>query len=460
MTLKNSLAVCGRMGLQIIRSKWTIPYLVIFPIFFIVIYWFGFSASMIGTTPTFRLGIVNNDEGLPKAFQDVFLNETLIGNDTFIFYHSIDVLEKGFGIELIQMLNSTTYTNHTDSPNIFDVSVYSSISEAEELLIERDLDILMEIPFGFSNASISIFNRYWKNTFGQYFHEMLQIYFPEVPSLPVNVSETVIIQGDDTYINFRLAQSVLASFLENYQDLTSFFEGPGGSINFALNQENQISIPQYSLFDLTIPGLIAFGVLVQPSLLSMLFCMEYRSRNKTIELILLSPSAGTGYLLGSFLIQIPVMFAQTLILFFASILFNFTPQGDVLLAIIISLTIFPFSSSLLYITTAFISNEDIAGTILGFGGPFLCFMSGAFIAVPHISLIPNAFPLAGGFTRDFLIWDLMPLTHSVTALRQVLLYDFNLQQVIPEIFFSLLFGLFYLLVGMITFYYMRFIRRE
>ncbi|WP_455143224.1 ABC transporter permease, partial [Candidatus Hodarchaeum mangrovi] len=249
MTLRNSLAVCGRMGLQIIRSKWTIPYLVIFPIFFMSIYWFGFSASPIGTTPSFQLGIVNNDEGLPEEFQNVFLNETIIGNNTLMLYHSIDVLEKGFGIELIQVLNSTTYTNHTASPNIFDVSIYASISEAEELLIDRDLDILMEIPPGFSNASISIFNKYWKNTFGQYFHEMLQTSFPEVPSLPVNFSETILIQGDETSINFRLAHSVLTSFLENYEDLTSFFEGPGGSISFTLSQEYQISIPQYSLFD-------------------------------------------------------------------------------------------------------------------------------------------------------------------------------------------------------------------
>jgi hypothetical protein len=458
MSFKQVIAITHRMGLQIIRSKWTIPYLVLFPIFFIALYWFGFSASPIGTTPTFLLGVVNNDEGLSDSIQKLFQNETIMGNESLSQYHSPEVLTQGFGVEFINLLNTSTYSNQTNSPKIFDVTLFSSVDEAEDELLKRDIDILIVIPSRFSNASLAIFNSYWKNAFGFYFHEILQELYPEVPSLPTNITESIQIKGDDTYINFRHAKSVIDTFISGYQDLTYYFSGPGGSITLAMNNEYQVSIPQYSLFELTTPGLFAFGILVQPSLLSLLLCMEFRPKNKTIDLIWVSPCSGTHYILGSFLIQVPVMLAQTFILFFASILFGFTPQGNLFLGMIISLSIFPFSSALLYLTTAFISNEDIAGTVLGFGGPLLSFMSGAFIAVPQIILFPNIFPTASGYNRDFLIWDLMPLTHSVTALRQGLLYDFNIWQVLPDVLFSILLGIIYLLVAMLIFYYMRFKR--
>ncbi len=460
MSFREVKAIFKRMGIQIIRSKWTIPYLAVFPIFFMALYWFGFSSSPIGTTPTFLLGIINNDEGLSVPVQNLLMNETIMGNETFLQFHSNEVLKTGFGLEFIELLNTTTYSNQTESSRIFDVTLYESTTQAENILLKRDLDLLMIIPEQFSNASLAIFNSYWKNTFGTYFHETLQETYPEIISLPVNVTEPILIKGDETYMNYRLAKVVLEAFISGYQDLTYYFSGPGGSITFNINQEYQVSIPQYTLFELTIPGLIAFGILVQPSLLSMLFCMEYRTKNKTIELILLSPASGKSYLLGSFFIQLPVMLVQTILLFFAGFLFGFTSESNYILGIIVALLIFPFSSALLYLTVAFISNEDIAGTILGFGGPLLSFMSGAFIAVPQIVLLSNAFPTASGYLRDFLIWDLMPLTHSVTALRQVLLYDFNIIQVLPEIIFSLFLGLIYLLGAMTVFYFMRFKRRS
>ena len=79
---------------------------------------------------------------------------------------------------------------------------------------------------------------------------------------------------------------------------------------------------------------------------------------------------------------------------------------------------FPFSASLNYITAAFFSNEDVAGTVTGFGAPILGFMTGAFVETPKIVLFPNSFPTAGGYARDFLLWDFIPLTHGINAIRE------------------------------------------
>ena len=157
----------------------------------------------------------------------------------------------------------------------------------------------------------------------------------------------------------------------------------------------------------------------------------------SFDRILLAPSSASSYILGSILIQIPVMIGQTIILFLSSLILGFNPQGDLLLAFFIALSIFPFCLFLVFISTAFLSNEDVVGNVLGFGAPFLAFMSGAFIEVPKFILIPQIFPTASGYPRDFQLWDLLPITHTVNALRQVLLYDFDFYLVMPDILMSL-----------------------
>jgi ABC-2 type transport system permease protein len=458
LSLKQILAVSNRMGKQIIRSKWTIPYLIIFPIFFIGLYWFGFSASPIGENQTFLLGALNQDEGLINSLNQVFQNETIMGNWSLDQYHSSDVVTTGFGSEFIEILSNLSYSDTDDSSKIFDVTLLNDETQANSLLRNRDLDLVVILPPQFSNASIGLLNEYWKTSYGFFFHEYLQSLFPTVPDFPSNFSTTIQIRGDESYLNYQIGKSILTNVIQGYQDLTTILDGPGGSISIQMDKDYLISIPTYSLFGISIPGLIAFGIIIQPSLISLFFCMEFRPRNYTFDRIRLSPSSTSSYILGTLLVQIPVMLIQALILFISSILMGFRPEGDIVLAYFIILTLFPFSASLTYVTTAFLSNEDVVGTILGFGGPFLGFMSGSFIEVPKFVLLANSFPTASGILRDFLIWDLLPLTHTVNALRQVLLYDFNLLMVFPDILMSLLLSLVYFVISIFLFAYFRFRR--
>jgi hypothetical protein len=85
-------------------------------------------------------------------------------------------------------------------------------------------------------------------------------------------------------------------------------------------------------------------------------------------------------------------------------------------------------------------------------------MSGSFIEVPKIVLFPNSFPTASGFPRDFLLWDLLPLTHTVNALRQVLLFDFEFSMIQSDLIMSLLLSMAYFGISIILFWYFRFKR--
>ncbi|MFX0123867.1 MAG: ABC transporter permease [Candidatus Hodarchaeota archaeon] len=460
MSLRQIFGVTQRMGLQLIRSKWTIPYLILFPLFFIGLYWIGFSTSPVGESQTFLVGVINRDAGLTDELKSLFQNKSILGNDSFSQYHNLDVLDKGFGSEFVDILANLTYSNITNAPHLFDITEFEKEYEATDKLFKRDLDILIVLNPNFSNTTLSILNRYWHNAYGYYLHQMIQYYHPTAPDLPTNINDTIRIIGDESYLNFKLAKSMLTIVIHEYQDLTTAFKGPGGTISIRMNKEYNVSIPKYSLFELSIPGLIAFGIIVQPSLIAMFFCMEFRPNNTTFDRIRLAPSSGVAYIIGSILIQIPVMIGQTIILFLSSLILGFNPVGDIFLGFLIALTIFPFSLFLVYICSAFISNEDVVGNILGFGAPFMAFMSGAFIEVPKITLIARIFPTASGISRDFLLWDLLPLTHTTNALRQVLLYDFDFLLVLPDIVMSLFLSFIYLILSIILFGYLRFKRRS
>lgn len=458
MTLKQVSGVAQRIGLQLFRSKWTIPYLILFPLFFIGLYWIGFSTSPVGENQTFLLGVINQDAGLSDDIQTLFKNETIMGNTSFTQYHAPDTLDKGFGSEFIDILTDLKYSNITDAPYIFEITQFEKESDANDKLFKRDIDILIVLNPHFSNATLSILNQYWLNTFGFYLHDMIQLNFPAAPDLPTNINDTIRIIGDESYLNFKMAKSLISIVIHEYQDLTTAFKGPGGSISIRMNEEYEVNIPKYSLYELSIPGLIAFGIIIQPSLISMFFCMEFRPNNTTFDRIRLAPTVGRAYIIGSILIQIPVMIGQTIILFLTSLMLGFNPKGDLLLGFLIALSIFPFCLFLLYISTAFISNEDVVGNVLGFGAPFIAFMSGAFIEVPKVILIPRIFPTASGYPRDFLLWDLLPLTHATNALRQVLLYDFEFHLVLPDILMSLFLSIVFLIFSLIFFNYFRFKR--
>ncbi|MFX0063774.1 MAG: ABC transporter permease [Candidatus Hermodarchaeota archaeon] len=457
MGVMQVIGVTQRFGIQVIRSRWTIPYLIIFPAFFIGVYWIGFSASEVGTNQTFQLGVINQDEGFSDEVKALLGNKTIMGED-FTTFHSSDVLEKGFALELANLLNTTKYSNESEAKNIFDVTLLSDLAEGQEKLENRNLDILIIFSPTFSNAMLSMLNQYWNRTYGLYLHEMIQLQFPEAPDLPTHENETTIIMGDDTYITFQLANSILTLILEQYSDLRSAFDSPGGSIQLVFNEEYLVSLPKYSIFDMIIPGLIAFGIILQPSLFAYFVGDEFNPKRRTYDRLHLASLSPIAYTFGTLIIQIPVFIAQTVILFVMALLLGFTPQGNLLLAFCIAMTILPLNAAICYLVAAFFYDEMTIGTVLGFGAPILAYASGAFTALPHLVVLPNFFPTASGMMRDFLLWDLFPLTHVVNALRDVLLYNFTLEQVFADILTGLFLSTIMFIFAIILFAYYRFWR--
>ncbi|MFX0117608.1 MAG: hypothetical protein ACFFB3_23895, partial [Candidatus Hodarchaeota archaeon] len=261
MTIRQILGVSQRIFMQMVRSKWTIPYLLLFPAFFIAAYAFGFSASEIGASQTYQLGVINNDEGFSEVVKSLLSNETIM-QGSFINFHLENAIENGIASEFLQLLSDLKYSNKSNAKKIFEITTLSSFSKAEADLEDRDLDIAIEFSPAFSNASLSAFNHYWNLTYGLFIHEQIQQEHPNTPDLPTSVNDTIVIYGDDTFVNFKVARSILTLILESHFDLGSLLSSSSGTVSLVLEDEYQVSLPKYSVFDLVAPGLLLFGLVI------------------------------------------------------------------------------------------------------------------------------------------------------------------------------------------------------
>jgi ABC-2 type transport system permease protein len=455
MTIRQIVGVSQRIFMQLVRSKWTIPYLLLFPAFFIAVYAFGFSASDIGTNQTYQLGVINKDAGFSEGVKDLLGNETIM-QGSFSGFHSESAIENGLASEFLQLLSDLKYSNKSNAKKIFEITPLSSPSKAEADLENRKLDIVIELSPVFSNASLAAFNHYWNLTYGLFIHEQIQQEYLNAPNLPTTENDTITIYGDDTFVNFKVARSILTLILESYFDIRAMFSSSSGTISLVLEEDYQVSLPKYSVFDLVAPGLLLFGLIITPSMFAVFIGDEFHPEHRTFDRLQIAPISSTSYTIGSLLVQIPIYFAQAIVLFAIALILGFNPQGNLLIAFFIVLTILPFTIALSYLAAAFFYDESTIGMILGFGSPVIAFASGAFTILPHLVLMPEVFPTPSGIARDFLIWDLLPLTHCINAARAVLLYDFSIEQVFADILAGLLLSMILLIASLLIFVKMRF----
>jgi hypothetical protein len=103
------------------------------------------------------------------------------------------------------------------------------------------------------------------------------------------------------------------------------------------------------------------------------------------------------------------------------------------------------------LVAAFIPNGRDANAVIAILSAPIGFLSGSFLDVPTIPLVPNLVPDGAGGLRALQLWDFFPFAPSVSAIKKILLSEYSLMQVLPEIFLLLLGGLLFYVLGAIFF---------
>ncbi len=435
------------------RDRKGFLFLMTFPILFVILFAFAFGN---GFTPFFTRGsnpheiaVINHDKG-----ETVYLDNV--------------IQQRDFGDSFSRLLGNATYEN--SSTNLFHLNNVSE-DKANDMLKSRSIDALIIIPENFSGAFTSMINSSVRteitSTVGA--QAMGNIIAGQNPTpntvaasnpLPQvgNVTAALIIKGDTGYIDFGTTQTAITELLEHYKNSVIGEATAGASVSIGMPKNPipsdfisaeilSISGTQsFSLFDYLVPGLIVFGVLLQVSIIATSLTREIQTG--TLNRLKLSKMRSFDLLLGTFISWLLITMIQVLVLIIVAIALGYKWQGGISslwLATVIGIIAGMASISLALLIAAFVTNERQAGSLSAMIAVPMAFLAGAFMPLPKEAI--------GQFNgRTYQIYDILPWTHAISALRSVLTYGSGLNgDVIFEVRFLIILASILFVVGVFTF---------
>lgn len=434
------------------RDRRGFLFLMTFPILFVILFAFAFGN---GFTPFFTRGsnpheiaVVNHDKG-----ETVFLDNV--------------AQQRNFGDSFSRLLGNATYEN--SSTHLFHLNNVSE-DKANEMLKSRSIDALIIIPENFSGAFASMINSSVRteitSTVGaQVMGNTIAGQNP-TPNLAANnplpevgnVAAALIIKGDTGYIDFGTTQAAITELLEHYKNnvIGEATAGTSTSVGMPKNplpgdfiSAEILSISgtqSFSLFDYLVPGLIVFGVLLQVSIIATSLTREVQTG--TLNRLKLSKMRSFDLLLGTFISWLLITIIQVLVLIIVAIALGYKWQGGISslwLAIVIGIIAGMASISLALLIAAFVTNERQAGSLSAMIAVPMAFLAGAFMPLPKEAI--------GQFNgRTYQVYDILPWTHAISALRSVLTYGSGLDgDVIFEVRFLIILASILFVVGVVVF---------
>jgi ABC-2 type transport system permease protein len=427
------LYITGKGIREIFRDKRGFAFLLLFPALYIAIFGFAFSGGsfLSGGSIPHQIVVVNNDAGV-----------MLTVNNTTQYVN--------YGSNFTGVLKNATAENSTT--HLFQLN-NASQGEAENLLKSRGIDALIIIPQNFSGAFATIVNNSTLTAITSSFGQQaiansstpasniaagnggLSPVAATVPGASVtlptagNASSWLTIEGDSGYINFNTALGSLSEIFNVYKNdirtsaMTAASSGPAQTLfndSIPLQVLSISGTTSFSLFDYMVPGLIVFALLLQVSFVAGSLVREVETG--TLDRLKLSKARSVDLLSGTFSAWALVTVVQVLLLIAIAIALGYNHQGDFSslgLAVLIGVIAGMASISLALITASFSTNEFQALILSAMIAIPAGFLAGAFIPLPRRVL--GEF---GG--RTYQLYDLLPWTHAISALRSVLTYGSGL----------------------------------
>jgi ABC-2 type transport system permease protein len=389
---------------ELVRDKRGLFFILLFPIFFMMIFGFAFGGMGQQNTPH-NIAIVNYDEGttLPT-----------VGNFNF-------------GNNLTNQLKDVTYTN--SDVKLFNVTETSE-SQADSLLKQRTVDAELIIPSNFSASMASEIANSTGLTNGN------------------NTVSSPIIRGDEGYSNFFASESSLSSVITEYQTGTvtgykNQIAGTPGAVPVKyvnITVQGISGTQSFTQFDFLAPGMMVFAILLLATTIAAILTREVESG--TLERLKMSKMRSFDLLFGGLIPWSLVAGAQVVILLIVAVLLGLHWQGgitSVILATIIGIIGGVASIALAMIIASFAKNDRQAANL------------GTLIVVPISFLVGAFFPLPQVFIsvlgHSFQVYELIPWTHTLNALRGVLLYGEGLNAVAFQIELSLILTVILFIIG-------------
>ncbi len=382
---------------ELIRDQRGLFMILGFPLFFMLVFGFAFGGMGQENEPHL-LAVVNYDQGANFPLTNEEVN---------------------FGNNFTEVLQDSKYED--SDVNLFNVTVTTE-SEADRLIKSREVDAAIIIPEDFSQSMVQLIN--------SNLNQQNIMVIPEGTTNSSNNFTSVIIKGDTSFSNFGVSQAILVGTLQQFQEETVSAISETISPSTAPSAESITtsveSVPgteSFSMFDFLAPGMMVFAILLLATTVAAALSREVETG--TLARLKMSRMRSFDLLFGGLIPWSLVAAAQIVILLVVAIIMGFKWQGglnSLILAILIAVIGGIASVALGMIIAAFAKNDRQAANLGTLVTVPVSFLSGAFFALPPVVI--------GDFLgKQVQIYDLLPWTHTLTALRAVLTFGEGLNDI-------------------------------
>ncbi len=399
---------------ELIRDRRGLFMILLFPMFFMII--FGIAFGGMGTSnETHNLAVVNLDEGakMPLTNEDV-----------------------NFGDNLTEIFNDSEYED--SDVKLFNV-INTSESSANKLIQLKEADAMIIIPKNFSQTIVDKME------------DSITAQTTGTTSSNNSNNDTLnlIISGDSSSMGFAVSQVVLIKIIGEYQDnLVANIQSQtsGSSVKplklFEGDVESVSGTESFSQFDFLAPGMMLFAILLLATTVAASLTKEVEKG--TLARLRISKMRSFDMLFGALIPWSIVAAIQVLILLTVALIMGFNWQGglnSIVLAMFIGVIGGIGSIALGMIIASFAKNDTQAFNLGIMIVVPTSFVVGAFFQLPQV--------VVGEIMgRSFQIYDILPWTHILNALKSVLIYGNGLSAITYDLAWSAVLTAIIFIIGM------------
>ena len=315
------------------------------------------------------------------------------------------------GKEAVSLLERLSYPS---GDPLLDVMLVDNQQKAENVLKDRDAEVLLIIPDNFSIT--------------------LQAVVDEKNPTPAQVT----LVGDLTNPYYAVGAVMAGSVIDEYVQIQTGEIPPIQFSEIALGAS-----AGRSEFDLYIPGILIVSVVMLVFIVSMTITHEVETG--TLRRLQMTSMKASELLIGISLPTILLGIVSLLLTLIVAIALGFTSQGSIFAALLIGGITAIAVVGIGLIVAAFSKSVSQAFIIANFPLIFFMFFSGAVYPIPRIIL----FQAAG---INISLYDVLPPTHAVMALNKILTLGSGLSDVLYELVSLLILSLLYYLIGIWLFH--------
>jgi len=403
---------------ELIRDRRGLFMILLFPMFFMII--FGIVYGNMGqTNETYNLAVVNLDEGAKMPLTNEEVN---------------------FGDDLAEIFSDSEYED--SDVKLFNV-INTSESSANKLIQLKEADAMIIIPKNFSQTTVD---------------KMEDSIAAEKtgPTSSNNNSNNdtlkLLISGDSSSMGFGVSQVALIKIIGEYQDnlVANIQSQTSGSSVEPLNLfegdvESVSGTESFSQFDFLAPGMMLFAILLLATTVAASLTKEVEKG--TLARLRISKMRSFDMLFGALIPWSIVAAIQVLILLTVALIMGFNWQGglnSIVLAMFIGVIGGIGSIALGMIIASFAKNDTQAFNLGIMVVVPTSFVVGAFFQLPQVVL-------GEIMGRSFQIYDVLPWTHILNALKSVLIYGNGLSAITYDLAWSAVLTAIIFIIGMVLF---------